>query len=238
MPEEENLIGAIDIVAAFTALRQDVKTQIRSGRELQDTVASRLGELDVRLQSMLQQLQQAAQQQPTQQHSAQPAKSANAKDENAATRQLAEALAEVEEALQRALTSIPDTTASPSPCSALLSSFDAQLATVPWWARGTVAKKLNSFRTELTKSAQWQPPDASAARQGLTLILARVHRIMNQTGLERMDVAGRAFDAELMFAIDTVECVHTPRAHVAEQVRPAYLWQGKLLRNAEVRLAK
>lgn len=232
MPEE-NLIGAIDIVAAFTALRQDVKTQIRSGRELQDTVASRLGELDLRLQSMLHQLQQAAQQQ-----AAQPTKSANTKDENAATRQLAEALAEVEEALQRALTSIPDTSASTSPCSALLRSFDAQLATVPWWARGTVAKKLNSFRSELTKSAQWQPPDASAARQGLTLILARVHRIMNQTGLERMDVAGRAFDAELMFAIDTVECVHTPRAHVAEQVRPAYLWQGKLLRSAEVRLAK
>lgn len=232
MPEEK-LVGAIDIVAAFTALRQDVKTQIRSGRELQDTVASRLGELDLRLQSMLHQLQQAAQQQ-----AAQPTKSANTKDENAATRQLAEALAEVEEALQRALASIPDTSASTSPCSALLSSFDAQLATVPWWARGTVSKRMNRFRTELSKSAQWQPPDASAARQGLTLILARVHRIMNQTGLERMDVAGRAFDAELMFAIDTVECVHTPRAHVAEQVRPAYLWQGKLLRSAEVRLAK
>lgn len=237
MPEE-NLIGAIDIVAAFTALRQDVKTQIRSGRELQDAVASRLGELDLRLQSMLHQLQQAAQQQTTQQQAAQPTKSANTKDENAATRQLAEALAEVEEALQRALASIPDTSASTSPCSALLSSFDAQLATVPWWARVTVSNRMISFRTELSKSAQWQPPDASAARQGLTLVLARVHRIMNQTGLERMDVAGRAFDAELMFAIDTVECVNTPRAHVAEQVRPAYFWQGKLLRNAEVRLAK
>ncbi len=105
-------------------------------------------------------------------------------------------------------------------------------------ARSASVRKSSDFRAQLAQAAQWQVPDTSAARQGLNLILARVHRLMKQSGLERLDVVGQPFDAELMFAIDTVASSTVPHAHVAEQLRPAYLWQGKLLRTAEVRLAK
>jgi molecular chaperone GrpE (heat shock protein) len=41
-----------------------------------------------------------------------------------------------------------------------------------------------------------------------------------------------------MRAIGAVESVDCPSGHVVEQLAPAYRWQGRLLRFADVRVAK
>ena len=74
--------------------------------------------------------------------------------------------------------------------------------------------------------------------QGFELLLARVRRQMQQCEIERVDVLRQIFDAETMNAIDVIDVPAVPSSHVAEQLRPAYLWRGNLLRCAEVRLAK
>jgi molecular chaperone GrpE len=62
--------------------------------------------------------------------------------------------------------------------------------------------------------------------------------MMHEQGIERVDVQGKPFDADTMHAIGTVESADCPSGHVAEQLSPAYRWQGKLLRFADVRIAK
>ncbi|MSR26715.1 MAG: hypothetical protein EXS06_06815, partial [Planctomycetaceae bacterium] len=105
-PEDESgLIGAADIVAEFTALRHELKLQVRAGRDLTagldglvdgcldrrlGVVAERLSRLETALQSVV---------------TGTPARLAAA-GSTEAIRPLAMALAEVEESLDRAVTAI------------------------------------------------------------------------------------------------------------------------------------
>jgi molecular chaperone GrpE (heat shock protein) len=61
---------------------------------------------------------------------------------------------------------------------------------------------------------------------------------MNDRDIDRLDTEGSEFDANTMRAIGAVESVDCPSGHVVEQLAPAYRWQGRLLRFADVRVAK
>ena len=105
-PEDEsNLVGAADIVAEFTALRHELKLQVRAGRDLTagleglvdgcldrrlGVVAERLSRLETALQSVV---------------AGTPARPAAA-GSTEAIRPLAMALSEVEESLERAVIAI------------------------------------------------------------------------------------------------------------------------------------
>ncbi len=68
-------------------------------------------------------------------------------------------------------------------------------------------------------------------------MLARLRRMIQDQAIERLDVLGRPFDAELMRAVGSIASTDCPAGHVAEQFSPAYRWQGQLLRFADVRVA-
>jgi molecular chaperone GrpE len=76
------------------------------------------------------------------------------------------------------------------------------------------------------------------AVEGLQLVVSRLRRSLGDHQIERIDTEGRAFDATTMHAIGTVAGSAYPAGHVAEQLSPAYLWQGRVLRFAEVRVAE
>jgi len=61
--------------------------------------------------------------------------------------------------------------------------------------------------------------------------------MMHEQEIERLDVQGQPFDADTMHAIGTVASTACPPGSVAEQLSPAYRWQGQLLRFADVRVA-
>ena len=79
------LLGAMDIVEAFTTLRHELKLQVRGGRELQQSLQDTFIRLEQRIAS-----------QPTSQ-------SENGASES---RKMAEAIADIEESLQRAIESV------------------------------------------------------------------------------------------------------------------------------------
>jgi molecular chaperone GrpE len=81
------------------------------------------------------------------------------------------------------------------------------------------------------------PAEEAPAVAGLNMVLARLRRMMHEQGIERHDVQGHPFDAETMHAIGTVASTTCPPGHVAEQLSPAYRWQGQILRFADVRIA-
>lgn len=76
-----------------------------------------------------------------------------------------------------------------------------------------------------------------SATEGLEIVLAKLRRMMREQGIERVDVLGEPFDADSMHAIGIMTAADCPPGHVAEQLSPAYRWQGQCLRFADVRVA-
>lgn len=220
-------LGAIDIVEAFTALRHELKLQIRSGRELQQSLGSAMNRME-----------QMVTQQPK------TAVPAPIPDDS---RRLAEALAEMEESIQRVIESLAQQEAE---FSAQLSARQAGptsespeelMQKAPWSVRlfaKAFSKKLGGLIDLHVAMRRHSEVRRETTSQVLTLLLQRVRRLMQQCDLQRVDVLHQPFDAESMHAVDLVDSPSTPKAHVAEQIRPAYLWRGRVLRYADVRLAR
>jgi molecular chaperone GrpE (heat shock protein) len=218
---DTELLGAVHIVKAFTALRHELKLQVRNGREMQQSLSEGLRLIEQRL---------AAQSRPSEPMAV-----------TETSRELAEALAEVEESLHRAVEALAEQATAAAPAESLSSQFDEAVAAASWTARTFARPLLRDLRElieQLECDAEASLAVVDTSRQGLELLLARVHRLMAQCRIERVDVLEEAFDAELMHAVDVVEAADVPTTHVAEQLRPAYRWQGKILRCAHVRIAR
>lgn len=81
-------------------------------------------------------------------------------------------------------------------------------------------------------------PLAASAADGYALSLRRVERLMPTLELEPLACLGEAFDPEIMEVVDVVGDSGEPAGTVVEEVRPGYLWRGRLLRFAQVKVAR
>jgi len=249
----EGLLGAADIVAAFTGLRHELTLQVRAGRELTagleqqlvDVVGRPLGELADRLGR----LETTAGRQTLPDAS------------NGDLRSLALALAEVDEGLERARAAVAaqhsliqrmvageenglpvNSAAEPG----MAAAWDAAVADASWpvrliagrlLARLRAAVLAEAARVEAGPFAQMAEAIADAGH-GLELLLLRVRRQMAEAGVERIDVVHQPFDPDSMRAVDTVVDASVPAGVVTEEVRPGYRLQGAVVRPADVRVAR
>ena len=78
----------------------------------------------------------------------------------------------------------------------------------------------------------------AAAADGYALSLRRVERLLPALDLEPHLCVGEAFDPETMEAVEVVGESEYPSGTVLEVVRPGYRWRGKLLRFAQVKVAR
>ncbi len=213
------LLGAVDIVEAFTTLRHELKLQVRGGRELQQSLQDSLLRLEQRITS-----QSAAQSEVG----------------TSEGRKMAEAIADIEESLQRAIESIVPKPVNARSEGVVLKRYDQLVSKAPWIARAFAGRWLEELRAGIAQSIEAEKKSESTSdpsHRGLELLLARVHRLMKQFEIERVNVLYKAFDAETMNAIDMVVAPDVASAHVAQQLRPLYLWRNITLRCAEVRIA-
>lgn len=73
---------------------------------------------------------------------------------------------------------------------------------------------------------------------GYTMSLQRVERTLRQHGLEPIAAAGQPFDPERMEVVEAVTGSGQPSGVVLSEVRRGYLWNGRVFRFAQVRVAK
>ena len=221
------LLGAMDIVEAFTALRHELKLQVRGGRELQQSLLDSVQRLEQKV---------AAPPVAAPPVAAPPVVATSAPE----SRRMAEAIADIEESLQRAIESIVKKPAAARTEFHLLIRFDEMVSKAPWIAKVFAGKWLEDLRATLAHSITLGIPSDAAqdsTHRGLELLLARVHRLMKQCEIERVCVLHQAFDAETMNAVDMIVDPTVPSTHVAQQLRPLYRWRNTTLRCAEVRIA-
>jgi len=73
-----------------------------------------------------------------------------------------------------------------------------------------------------------------AWREGLRMTLSRFDRLLSDRGVVPLDLVGRPFDPKAARAVGTVADPARANGIVTQEVRSGFLWQGDLLRTAEV----
>lgn len=210
--------GLVDVVEAFTAMRHDWRTNTKETRQLVDL-----------LREATQQVEANAQQ-------ARNSASVEGDDLRAA-RNLAIAVCEIDHALERAVAAAYKVGAGDNTSAlALRSGVESAFREKSWIARW----RAKAWHAEVLRIIDEQPLDATVTGivGGLELIQSRVRRLMSDCDIERIEVAGAAFDGDCMNAIDSVDDASVPSGHVAEQLKAEYRWRAHQLVYAEVRVAR
>lgn len=77
-----------------------------------------------------------------------------------------------------------------------------------------------------------------AWREGMQMTLRRIDRLLADRRVVAAETVGRPFDPRLAAAVATVADAAAADGIVVEEVRTGFLWQGELLRPAEVIVAR
>jgi molecular chaperone GrpE len=213
-------IGLLQVVEALTALRQEVKLETRSSRGLKETVETALQGMDTAQRSF---------------ESVQPR-------EQEAVRRVAtpivEDLVALDEALMRgekAFASAHRQLTETGP-QRLADAIEARFRSLSWWRRLLFRRWYRQMQQEMTEAiARSNEQEFSILQQGYALIRSRLERAMKQHSIERMDCLGQPVDPSRMTVVELVEVPDAAPETVVEVVRPGYLWQGRVIRFAEVR---
>jgi molecular chaperone GrpE len=73
---------------------------------------------------------------------------------------------------------------------------------------------------------------------GYTMSLQRLERALRQHGLEPIPAVGQNFDPHTMEVLDVAPAADRPAGEVLEEIRRGYLWNGRVFRHAQVKVAK
>ncbi len=124
-----------------------------------------------------------------------------------------------------------------------MGAHDAGPSFASWKAEWTAARRREreSWQTRLHSVAdalERQVQTLAATAAGYAMTLQRVERSMAQHGLEAIPAGGRPFDPELMEVLEVVFDSGAPSGEVVQEVRRGYLWNGRVFRYAQVRVAK
>lgn len=230
LPEPESVatepVDLHTLVAHFTALRHEVNLQTRAARQQQEQTAEvlRLLESSQRSRDVV----------------------ANSED---AKRPLLTAFIEVADAL---LLATKEMTRLASSVKSLLESRFAPLlpteVRVNFLGRLLGLNGLAQQQRELVERLNRPVADDTvlerlqqtldAAASGLSLSLQRVERVMARHGLEPVGSVGSSFDSERMEAVEAIGGTGRPTGEVIEELRRGYLLDGRVLRFAQVKVAK
>lgn len=224
----EDAIDLHALLGQFVAVRQEVNLQTRAVRAQQEQNTETLRQLSAALDALRQ--SQARGEQIRQQ------------DLDEALRPLLKTLIDVYDALAlagREMQRVRET---------MLSSLEPPAAPAPAVSA--------SFWARLFGSSKPQPPtppehgglareSSERVRQllgslvtGYTMSVQRVERALRQHGLEAIPTVGERFDPERMEVVEAVAGSGRPSGEVLDEVRRGYLWNGRVFRYAQVRVAK
>jgi molecular chaperone GrpE len=78
--------------------------------------------------------------------------------------------------------------------------------------------------------ANWQ--------HGFSILVSHFERLLELSGVQRLNTVGTTFDPVTMLAVATVDPNGRPPNVVVEEVAPGYRWRDEVLRPAEVKITK
>jgi len=91
---------------------------------------------------------------------------------------------------------------------------------------------------DMALSAMDKAEDKGAVMEGIKLVQKEFHKILDENGVKRIETSGRQFDPNLHEAVLAEETQDHPDGSILEEIRAGYLLNDRLLRPAQVKVAK
>ena len=91
---------------------------------------------------------------------------------------------------------------------------------------------------DMALDAMEKAEDKTAVMNGIRLVQKEFHRVLDDNGVERIKTVGEMFDPNMHEAVTALETEVVPDGQIIEEVRTGYLLNGRLLRAAQVVVAK
>ncbi len=91
---------------------------------------------------------------------------------------------------------------------------------------------------DMALGAMEKAEDKEAVMDGIRLVQKEFHRILDENGVEKIKTEGERFDPNVHEAVSVVETDDEPDGLILEEVRSGYMLNKRLLRPAQVRVAK
>jgi molecular chaperone GrpE len=236
---EEDAIDLSALLREFVSLKHEVNLQTRASRSQLELNSETLEQLSSVLARVEQQQKQSAT--SGNEERLRPLLKTLVDVYDALTLAQREAL-RVHEILQPYLTGEIDAPAAAEP-------FAGPMARPSFWARwfgndkthAALHRELDAYRERLNRQRQGNERAGqliSSLVAGYTMSLQRIERALRQHNLEVMECVGQPFDPERMEAVEVVQEGGREGSEVVGEVRRGYVWQGRVFRCAQVRVAK
>jgi molecular chaperone GrpE len=223
-PEQEGAqeFGVIDLVEEFTALRHELKLQTKSGRGL-------LEQTETTISAMKQAIEQFR---------------AVERSEDQAVwstgKPLAEALADLDEALERGRREIER--AKRKIADESVRALEAALNDVHRrrsWVRRRLLRAYHAEVLDVVARAGLGQQDLfDALLEGYGLIQKRLKRAMTSEKIERIACVGNPVDPERMTVLEVLDDPSRPAGTVIKELRRGYTWRSRVIRYAEVQATR
>jgi molecular chaperone GrpE len=91
---------------------------------------------------------------------------------------------------------------------------------------------------DMALAAMDKAEDKAAVMDGIKLVQKEFHRILDDNGVRKIETKGAMFDPNLHEAVAVVETDDVPDGQIVDEVRAGYTLNDRLLRPAQVRVAK
>lgn len=91
---------------------------------------------------------------------------------------------------------------------------------------------------DMAFAAMENAEDKAAVMDGISLVQKEFHRILEDNGVKRIETEGKLFDPNFHEAVLVVETPDHPDGSIIEEVRAGYTLNDRLLRPAQVKVAK
>lgn len=221
--ELDDQVGLYRLAEEFTALRHEVKLQTKGSRGLQE-------QAEALLPAFRQAIEHFRAVEPRETQAAW-----------AAVKPLVEALADLDEALDRGHAELEKASRRiiDQAQIELVDALNAFHAGQSWFRR----RRTRAYHQAVVEVARRHGPAArrplfDALIAGYGLIQARLERVMNAEQIRRIESVGRPVDPDLMTVIEVVDDPTRPHLEVLEEIRRGYTWRGRVVRYAEVRASR
>jgi molecular chaperone GrpE len=243
-PSASEAVDLHTLLGQFIALRHEVNLQTRATRGQQEQSAEALGQLTQALEAL--------------HEAAETAQRADSEAREEEVRPLVKTLVEAADALslarreilrlrQMVFSSLERLQSNAEPAAA-----PEDAAPAGFWSRwfGSTNTATDQARRERQLLAQTDRQSQAeeitqtvrqlleALLTGYAMSLQRIQRALEQQGLEPIACVGEAFDPERMEVMEAVGDSGRPSGEVLEEIRPGYLWRGRVFRYAQVRVSR
>ena len=91
---------------------------------------------------------------------------------------------------------------------------------------------------DMAFAAMEKAKDKTAVMDGIKLVQKEFHRILEDNGVEKIETVGKQFDPNVHEAVLAVKTSEHPDGLILEEVRTGYMLNKRLLRPAQVTVAK